>query len=186
MIFFQALKMKNNKLKILIISLLCMLVSCSFNKKNSVSLPKVNNTASPGGSELNWRYLGMNEKRNISLEIDDNSIKSYSINNDNYLNESQNIRNSLLTFTDRKTFFDSNLLVNNKIYKYVISSWVVDCLNEEYLIQDANFYNNKGESLAFYNFREDNSQNWYKVGNDSFSKLQYNYVCFDINRQLGY
>lgn len=177
---------KKDYLKLLTIALLLsFLISCSFNKRAFVYLPKVNNVV-PQGSELNWRYLGMNEKRNIAIEIDDNSIKIYSNKDDNYINESQKVKKSLFTFIDRKTFFDNNLLVNNKVYKYIISSWLIDCFNEEYIIQDASFYNNKGESLAFYNFRNDNSQKWYKIGNDSFSKLQYNYVCFDINRQLGY
>ncbi|MFN8770189.1 MAG: surface-adhesin E family protein [Neisseriaceae bacterium] len=143
--------------------------------KTKVSVPRVPKFVLPGGNSGNWRYIGTTEDNQIADEIDDSSIKSSKVQTYQYL--------------DRKTIINPNTFNYSKDqprYKFSISSWEMDCANQQYLLTKATIYDTYGTLIKGYDYSKDDSVKWLKFGQSSIASIQYNYICLNQNKMLGY
>ena len=149
------------------------------NSNNSSKIPKTSQTQKPGGNGENWRYLGTTDDGSLIDEIDVNSISSGA--------SKQNTQ--VFNFEDRKTEISPGLFpypTNQPRFKYLISTWQINCNSKEYLLNTATLYNDTGVKLIRYNYANDANVKWLKLGNGSFAVMQYNFICLNTNRNLGY
>jgi hypothetical protein len=140
-------------------------------------LPRVPSLTLPGGKGDNWRYLGTTLNNEIISEINESSIKNV------YSNE------SLYSFQDRKTIINPNNFTypeNQPHYKYILGEWQLNCLDQTYIISSATIFNENGIKIASFDYSHDSNIRWIKFGKSSIGELQYNYVCLNKNRELGY
>lgn len=151
--------------------------SSSKNKNGSVTVPKVNAVTPPGGTGKNWRYLGLSDDGQLIVEINDNSI-------------SPTTKPQIYNFQDRKTVADPNKFTaytsGQPHYKFLISNWQMDCNLKQYLIVNATLYDSSAIEQLRYDYTKDDSVKWIKIGSGSLAELQYNYVCLNQKRNLGY
>ncbi len=172
-------------LKILcLVLIICMLTNCaSTNEKTKnknlqnvkSNLPKVPKYTIPGGTDESWRYLGTTENNQIAIEINESSIVSSAI--------------QTYKFQDRKTIINPNTFVytpNQKKYRFALGYWLMDCANKQYLLNKMSIYDIYGTLIQEYDYTRDDSVKWLKFGNSSIGELQYNYICLNQNRFLGY
>jgi hypothetical protein len=158
------------------------IISCSTvkpNRKNNNSdkivLPKVNRINIPGGTNINWHYIGTDIEHNFSTEIDESSIKL--------------IKDNIYKYTSRKTIFKPsilNYLPQEKKYKYHIANWFFDCDTKEFVLIDLVTYDNLGNQLSTYNYKEKIQLKWNKVGVSTIAEKEYNYICLNEGRNIGY
>jgi len=158
------------------------LSSCAlFNSNKSkasgkTKLPKVTTATPPGGTDKNWRYLGMSDDGQLIDEINDTSITS---------NQPQ-----LYYYQDRKTVATpdkfTSYLADQPHYKYLVSNWQMNCNDKSYIILNTTLYNESAVQLATYDYRADTNVKWIKIGSSSLAELQYEYICLNKNRNLGY
>jgi hypothetical protein len=169
------------KLRVSLIGFISLsLTSCAWfsspPKKSTLTLPKVPPVTVPGGSGDNWRYLGTSSDNQLVVEINDKSISVKGV--------------QIYAFQDRKMVVAphkfSSYLPNQPHYKYIITNWQMDCNNKQYLIETATLYNEVGAVLLTYDYSQNVNVKWIKFGSGSIAELQYNYICLNQNRMLGY
>ncbi len=71
-------------------------------------------------------------------------------------------------------------------YKYLISNWQMDCNLKQYLILNTVLYDSSAIELLRYDYTSNTSVKWIKIGSGSLAELQYNYICLNQKRNLGY
>ena len=133
----------------------------------------------PGGTGDNWRYMGTTDDGTLIDEVNVDSIRS----------GVSDTNSQIFSFEDRKTVILANKFaypVNEPHFKYLISSWQINCTSMEYLMKTTTLYNEVGTKLTSYDYNNDNNIKWLKLGSGSFAQMQYNFVCLNINRNLGY
>ncbi|MDQ5920448.1 MAG: hypothetical protein QG673_504 [Pseudomonadota bacterium] len=155
--------------------------SSGSNKSGKTSIPKTGLIHKPGGTGSNWRYLGTTDDGILVDEIDVNSI-SKATNNSN---------GQISSYQDRKTVVLPNKFTypsNQPNFKYLISTWQMNCTSKEYLLNTVTLYNESGVKLIHYNYSNDSDVKWLKPGDGSFANEQYNLICVDnaTARNLGY
>ncbi len=139
------------------------------------NLPKVPKYVIPEGSGENWRYIGTTDNNQIAVEINESSITSTAI--------------QIYKFEDRKTIVTPNTFIyqpSQKIYKYALGMWLMDCANKQYLLNKMSIYNIYGTFIQEYDYSTDDSVKWLKFGSGGIGEMQYNYICLNQNRFLGY
>lgn len=175
----RKMKLKDYCLILLVVNL----GGCAFfgsssksSKSGKSNLPKVPPKVVPGGTGSNWRYLGTSDDGQLVIEINDASITSAKI--------------QVYNFQDRKTAVSPTTFTsytkNQPQYKYILSSWQIDCGNKQYIIESATLYNDSGAVLQQYDYTHNSNIRWVKFGSGSIAELQYNYICLNKNRTLGY
>ncbi|MBP9743277.1 MAG: hypothetical protein KBD37_07965 [Burkholderiales bacterium] len=152
--------------------------SSTSNKSGKTKIPKTAAIQKPGGSGSNWRYLGTTDDGVLVDEVDINSI-------------SKNVNNgtTLSSYQDRKTVILPNKFAypsNQPHFKYLISTWQMNCDSKEYLLNTVTLYNESGVKLIHYNYANDSDVKWLRLGDGSFANMQYNFICLNNNRNLGY
>lgn len=138
-------------------------------------LPKTPRFALPGGNSENWRYLGTTDDNQIADEIDYTSIESVIINTYKY--------------QDRKTIISPNTFTyasGQPQYKFAIGSWMINCVKEQYLLTQTTIYDTYGNLIKQYDYTNDNDVKWLKFGHGSIAYMQYNFICLNQNKNLGY
>jgi hypothetical protein len=168
-------------------SLLCfgLLTGCAWfssgksskpSSSGKVKLPRVKSLNPPGGIGKTWRYLGTSDDGQLVVEINDSSI---------HMTESP-----IYTYQDRKTVVSpsgfTSYMAGQPHYKYLISNWQVNCEHEQYIILNTTLYNESAVKLLSSDYTKDSNVKWIKVGSGSLAALQYDYVCQNKNRNLGY
>ena len=153
----------------------CSNVSKPVSKSSSNSpinkIPKVPQKILPGGDSDDWRYLGSNSQ--LVAEISESSIS--------LMKESQ-----VYTFVDRKRVIDpDNFAYTDNVikYKYILSSWLINCNTKQYKAISASTYSVLGNKIRPIEYKNDS---WHPVIENTISQIQYNYICLGINRNLGY
>lgn len=138
-------------------------------------IPKVPTKKLPGGSTDNWRYLGINKDGTFAVEINDSSITTIAG------------RSGIRKFQDRKTIVNPVKFnyPTNKKYKYSLSWWKIDCTEQKISITETELYNDLGISIQNDSFSQANAP-WKYIEKNSIAQLQYDYVCLNVNRHLGY
>jgi hypothetical protein len=180
--FIEDLMNKNLFSLILItlsISSCAWMSSSKGSSQTKTSIPKTPPMQKPGGTASNWRYMGTTDDGTLIDEINVNSITSGS--------SSQNIQ--IFNFEDRKTVVIPNKFAypnNQPHFKYLISAWQMNCITQEYLMRKTTLYNDIGTKMTQYDYTNDNNVKWMKLGSGSFAQMQYNFICLNINRNLGY
>lgn len=175
--------MKTNTLLIILSAMI--LNGCAWfgfnNEKASrkLSPPTTKLIQKPGGDTNNWRYLGTSEDGVLVDEIDINSISLIPTikNNSNY------------TYQDRKTIVltnEFNYPNNQPRFKYLISNWQINCTTHEYLLNSTTLYNDAAIKLISYNYSNLNNAKWLTIGTQSFAAMQYDFICLNQNKNLGY
>ncbi len=159
----------------------CGLFSSNTPKKTSSSgkVPKVSQIQKPGGDGDTWRYLGTANDGQLVDEINDSSISSGISNNNT----------QIYNFQDRKTVIAPKKFSypsNQPHFKYLLSTWQMDCNNKMYLLNSATLYNESGVKIINYNYANDSSVTWLKFTSGNFAQMQYDYICTNKNRNLGY
>ena len=176
--------MKLNSLSLVITILAvsgCAWLSSSSNNKSysgRSKLPKVQ-IQKPGGSGNNWRYLGTTDDGVVVDEIDINSINGVG----------GNANTQVFNYQDRKTVVIPNQFSypsNQPRFKYLLSTWQINCTSKEYILSTTTLYNESGVKLIHYNYANNSDVKWLQLGNGSFAQMQYNFICLNINRNLGY
>ena len=141
-----------------------------------VKLPYVASLNPPGGTGKTWRYLGTSDDGQLVVEINDASIKM--------------VESQVYNYQDRKTVVSvtkfTSYLASQPHYKYLISNWKINCDIKQYIILNTYLYNETASKLMSYDYTKDNSVKWIKIGSGSLASLQYDYVCQNKNRNLGY
>ncbi len=152
-----------------------------FSSSKSIGIPaefgKGQKTYTPGGSGTNWRYLGTTKNGLLVDEIDSSSI-TYQQNNNN---------NKIANYKERKVIIYPNLFTypsNQPRFKYLISNWQINCDTKQYNLIDTTLYSETSQKIISYNYSK--NSNWQKINEKSFSNLQFNFVCLNINKNLGY
>lgn len=178
---YRGSPIKNRILNLSLIAVLggCSLLGSNQSKQTKTSIPKTTQIQKPGGTGVNWRYLGTTDDGVLIDEININSISS-SVN-------AQNIQ--VFNFEDRKTVISPNQFAypaNQPRFKYLLSSWQMNCNTKEYLLTNTTLYNESGIKLIRYNYANDNNVKWLKLGSGSFAEMQFNFICLNVNRNLGY
>lgn len=144
------------------------------NKSKKSSLPKAMVPKEPGGRGNNWRYLGVSDDGMVITEIDNNSIKQ--------VNTTANI----YYYQDRKTITNPQEFSypSNVRFKYVISEWNVSCDDKRYTLLQNTLYNESGSEIKKNSYQDLNA--WRKIDNNSIADTQYQFICNNKNRNLGY
>src|SRR5579863_4344991 len=165
------------------LSLLLCVSSCawfgssSHKRSGASSVPKVTQVTPPGGTDKNWRYLGLSDDGQLIVEINDTSIKPDS-------------KPQIYNYQDRKTVLDPNKFTayttGQPHYKFLLSNWQMDCNLKQYLILNTVLYDTSAIELIRYDYTTNNTVKWIKVGSGSLAELQYNYICLNQKRNLGY
>lgn len=143
------------------------------------SVPKVPSIAKPGGDNGSWRYIGTTDDGQLIDEINDSSIKA------NTSKENFQVYN----FQDRKTVVTPKQFTypsGQAPFKYLISTWQMNCSTQEYLLNSATQYNESGALIVKNDYTDNSSIKWLKFTSGSFAGMQYNYICLNKNRNLGY
>ena len=150
--------------------------NASSKSAGKVKLPKVPALNPPGGTGKTWRYLGTSDDGQLIVEINDSSI---------HMTESQ-----IYNYQDRKTVASTTnftaYLAKQPHYKYLISNWRINCDLQQYIILNTVLYNETAQKLLSYDYTKDNNVKWIKIGSGSLASLQFDYVCLNKNRNLGY
>ena len=143
----------------------------------NTSVPKVTPVTPPGGTDKNWRYLGLSDDGQLIVEINDSSIKPTD-------------KTQIYNFQDRKTVSDitkfTAYTTGQPHYKFLLSNWQMDCNSKQYLILNTILYDSSAIEQLKYDYTSDNSVKWIKIGSGSLAELQYNYICLNQKRNLGY
>lgn len=139
--------------------------------KTKSYLPKVPPRVMPGGVGDNWRYLGKTDNGSIGIEINNDSITAQD--------------NNQYKFQDRKTVLNPSSFSYNgmPIYSYSLSWWSMDCSARQYQINSTALYDAYGKPINSYNFNQAQSS---IVTSGSISEAQYNYVCNNSKKNVGY
>lgn len=139
--------------------------------KTKSSLPKVPPRIMPGGDGDNWRYLGRSNNGTIGVEINNDSISSQD--------------NNQYKFQDRKTIVNPSGYAYNGTpsYRYSLSWWSLNCSTRQYQITSTALYDNYGKPVTSYNFDQTQSST---ASSGSIAEAQYNYVCNNIKKNVGY
>jgi hypothetical protein len=174
--------LNNHYLKLITIATTCLFLSnCATNSKNSGAksggriVPATQKFTLPGGNSSNWRYLGTTDDNLIANEISDSSIESSG--------------KQTYKYQDRKTIVDVNsfeYLPNQPKYKFALGSWLMDCSSKQYLILKISIYDKLGNLIKNYDYTNNDSVKWLQFGEGSLANIQYNYICLNVNRNLGY
>ena len=135
-------------------------------------VPKVPKFTLPGGNLDNWRYIGTTANGKFADEINDASIKSTAI--------------QTYKFTDRKTMITNKAILPSNVYKFTIGQWLMDCSNKQYLLTNISTYDTYGTLIKNFDYASNDSVKWLKFGNGSIAEMQYNYICLNQNKSLGY
>lgn len=156
----------------------CASYSSSSSKpyNGKISLPKAPSLQIPGGNTSNWRYLGTSTNGQLITEINNSSIVATKDANQ-------------YSFQGRKTIYNPYTYTyanGQPPYKYIIENWLIDCTNKQYVLVSATTYNKLGIQLNVYDYKGDDSVRWMQFGDDSIANAQYEYVCQNKNRHLGY
>lgn len=174
---------KNFPQYITLILAISIMSACSSNKspysksytgssgKSKNSLPKVPARIVPGGSGDNWRYLGVTGNSALAIEINESSINKQSGN--------------IYKYQDRKTVVNpANFAYNGTPnYYYSLSWWKINCDTKQYLTLETALYDGYGKSIKNYSFSNNSFAN---VASGSVAETQYNYVCNNVYRNVGY
>lgn len=161
--------MRNNIYYLLLIGL----VGCS--SFNTGPLPTVPQAQLPGGKGDNWRYIGTTNDGQLIIEVNNDSIKSASP--------------QVYSFQERKTVKDTSqfqYLSNQVHYKYILSDWLMDCNNKQYILSNVSIFNELGSQIEKIDYSNNSNIKWLKFGSGTIAELEYNYICLNKNRQLGY
>lgn len=157
----------------------CAWFGSGANKKSNSNgrVPKVTTITPPGGNDKNWRYLGLSDDGKLIVEINDTSI-------------SQTNKPLIYNYQDRKSVVNPNTFnsytTGQPHYKYLLSNWKMDCNTKQYLILNTTLYDTSAIEQLRYDYSTDNSVKWIKIGSGSLAELQYNYICQNQKRNLGY
>jgi hypothetical protein len=159
----------------------CAWFGGSWNNNSSskkVKLPSANLSKAPGGVGADWRYMGITKDNQITDEIDANSIENVNINSmPNFI------------YRDRKTIVNPlqyNYPPEQPQFKYLISSWQMNCKTKQYLLNSTTLFNAKGQQISQNSYINNVNVNWLQIDANSFAQLQFNFVCLNQNRNLGY
>lgn len=149
--------------------------SQSSNSNTKVRLPKTTQTQIPGGNTSNWRYIGTTTSGELIDEINDQSITATA-------------ESGIYSYSDRKTISDPSKFqyADQLRYKYILSNWLMDCNNQQYILNLSTLYNESGTMLRQIDYSKNNSVKWLQFGDGSIAQMQYNYICLNQNRNLGY
>lgn len=151
--------------------------SGSSSHKSAVSVPKVTLRGPPGGTDKNWRYLGLSDDGQIIVEINDTSIITTAT-------------AQIYNYQDRKTVVEPNSFTaytaGQPHYKFLLSNWQMDCNLKQSIILNTTLYDVSAVEQMHHDYSTDNSVKWIKIGSGSLAELQYNYICLNQNRNLGY
>lgn len=143
----------------------------------AVSVPKVTQVTAPGGNDKNWRYLGLSDDGQLIVEINDTSITPDS-------------KPQIYKYQDRKTVVEptkfTSYTTGQPHYKFLLSNWQMDCNLKQYLILNSVIYDTSAVELLRYDYTTNSSVKWIKIGKGSLAELQYNYICLNQKRNLGY
>ncbi|MCE3269435.1 MAG: hypothetical protein K0R49_1689 [Burkholderiales bacterium] len=183
-LFLMGYSYMNNYLKLygslslLLIVNGCALFDSSQKRSNRpVSVPRVNQIISPGGNDKNWRYLGLSDDGQLIVEINDKSITTSN-------------RPQVYDYQDRKTVVEPSKFTayttGQPHYKFLLSNWQMDCNLKQYLILNTIIYDSSAIELLRYDYTTNNNIKWMKIGKGSLAELQYNYICLNQKRKLGY
>lgn len=146
-------------------------------KSGNGAVPRVTTVAAPGGTDKNWRYLGLSDDSQLIVEINDTTITPTN-------------KALIYNYQDRKTVVNPNKFTaytnGQPHYKYLISNWQMDCNIKQYLIINSTLYSPLAVEQLRYDYSTDNSVKWIKIGSGSLAELQYNYICLNQKRNLGY
>lgn len=168
----------------LIVVAICTISACSSNRspnytksysgtssKSKTSIPKVPTRLMPGGSGDNWRYLGATENGNLAIEINESSIANQQSNSYKY--------------QDRKTIIEPSNFPFNGLpnYRYSLSWWIMNCDSQQYKITSTSLFDSYGKPIKNYYFDQSNYSN---VTKGTISEKQYNYICNNNYRNIGY
>lgn len=154
--------------------LLIALTGCS-SFGGSGGLPRTPQAQLPGGKGDNWRYIGTTNDGQLIIEVNNDSIKSASP--------------QVYSFQERKTVKDIaqfQYLNNQTPYKYILSNWIMDCNNKQYILSDVSIFNELGSQIEKINYTNNTNIKWLKFGSGTIAELEYNYICLNKNKQLGY
>lgn len=174
---------KRHKQYCTLIIAIMMISACSSNRnpysksytgsssKSKSSLPKVPARIVPGGNADNWRYLGVTSNSSLAIEINESSI------NKQYGNTYK--------YQDRKTVVNPAGFAYNGTpnYYYSLSWWKINCDTKQYQTTETNLYDSYGKFIQNYSF-SGNSLTTIPAG--SVADMQYNYVCNNVYRNVGY
>ena len=172
--------MKKQLFYLFIFSLI--LNGCAFFGSSSTKhtpLPKVPTAIVPGGTSENWRYIGTTDDGLLVIEIDNNSVNS-ATSKDNL---------QVFNFQDRKTVVSPSQFTypaSQPHFKYLINTWQMDCNHKKYIVVSATMYNQLGAKIGHYDYKNEDSVKWLNFGSGSIASLEYNFVCLNQNRNLGY
>lgn len=164
------------------ITLSLAITNCALFQPKRISykkLPHVPSIQLPGGRGDNWRYLGTTSNNEIISEINEISIKSLT----------NSSKKNIFSFEDRKTIINPNNFPypdNLPHYKYALGTWQMNCKDKTYLLDNTTLFNEAGKQIANFNYKNSSDIKWIKFGKSSIGELQYNYVCLNKNRILGY
>ena len=153
--------------------------STSGTRRKTTTIPHTKLTQIPYGNGDNWRYLGITPNNSLIDEINSASIK-----NINSINTPTTI-----SYQDRKTVTLPNKFIyspNQPHFKYVLSNWQINCITKEYLLSDTTLFDNLGNQISHYHYINNVNVAWLKIEPNSFSQLQFNFICLRINNNLGY
>lgn len=143
----------------------------SYNSKSKI--PRVPTRVLPGGNSDDWRYLGLSSDGSFGTEINNASISSISY--------------SKYSFQERKTIMDTNKYPyyqqNNPKYTYSISNWQINCNSKSYSIKSVTLYDQLGKQIKDTILYSDKET---QINNGSIAWQEYNYICNNVGRNIGY
>lgn len=139
--------------------------------KSKTSIPKVPARVMPGGDSDNWRYLGTTENGNLAIDINESSISNQQANTYKY--------------QDRKTVVNPSNFAFNGLpnYRYSLSWWIMNCDSQQYTITSTSLFDAYGKPIKSYYFDQSKYSN---VTRGTISEKQYNYICNNNYRNIGY
>ena len=174
---------RNSQQSIILIIAISLVSACSSNKnpysksytgstsKSKNSLPKVPARTTPGGTGDNWRYLGLTSNSPLAIEINESSINK--------------ITNNSYKYQDRKTVVipAGFSYSGTPSYYYSLSWWQINCNSKQYATTATTLYDSYGKLIKSYTF---NQNQLTAVTSGSVAETEYNYICNNTYRSVGY
>jgi len=134
-------------------------------KRSTIPTKNLKRTVVPSGKNYNWRFLGKNNNYEITDEIDENSVTI--------------IGNNVFQFKERKTFINSDPFPEG----YTINNVKMRCADQTFAIIASNSYNRQGVLVSS---KAIDNEEFVDIVKNSFAFSQYQYVCINKNRTIGY